>query len=212
MGRRQRERTRRPARHPGSRKPRKRILVVCEGEVTEPQYLEQFRRSRRNHLVVLEISDKHGVPRTLVDRAKEVKNDAAKRARREHDDNLAFDEVWCVFDVDDHPHIPEACDKAKANNIRLAVSNPSFELWLLLHFCDNPGGQHRTKIAKQLKKHVPNYHKHIVFSDFAGGYKEAYRRAHQMQAQANKDGEPYRNPTTGVFALTQSIADSAHDG
>lgn len=212
MGRKQRERKRRPARQPGSRKPRKRILVVCEGEVTEPQYLDQFRRSKRNHLVVLEISREHGVPRTLVDCAKELKNAAATRARRERDDYLSFDEVWCVFDVDDHPNILEARDKAKANDIRVAISNPSFELWLLLHFCDNPGAQHRKDIARRLGKFVPNYHKHIVFNDFANSYEEAFRRARQMQVLANEDGEPYRNPTTGVFALTESIADGTNHG
>jgi hypothetical protein len=44
------------------------------------------------------------------------------------------DEVWCVFDVDEHPKLAEARDQANANGIQLAVSNPCFELWLLLHF------------------------------------------------------------------------------
>jgi hypothetical protein len=36
--------------------------------------------------------------------------------------------VWCVFDIDEHPVIPEAKDQAPANRIELTISNPYFEL------------------------------------------------------------------------------------
>ena len=58
--------------------------------------------------------------------------------------------------MDDHPNIPEAKQMAKANDINLAISNPSFELWLLLHFRSGPGAKHRDEIVKMLKKFVPD--------------------------------------------------------
>ena len=46
------------------------------------------------------------------------------------------DSIWCVFDRDDNSNevfcVPNSPLKRKA--IILAYSNPSFELWFLLHF------------------------------------------------------------------------------
>ena len=39
-----RERERRPARRTATREPKRRLLVVCEGRVTEPQYLRGLER------------------------------------------------------------------------------------------------------------------------------------------------------------------------
>ncbi|MCK4177099.1 RloB family protein [Aciditerrimonas ferrireducens] len=46
------------------------------------------------------------------------------------------DEIWCVFDVEcpePHPTLREAVQRARQEKICLAVSNPCFELWLILH-------------------------------------------------------------------------------
>ncbi|MGH3940412.1 MAG: RloB family protein, partial [Pseudonocardiaceae bacterium] len=46
---------------------------------------------------------------------------------------------WCVFDVEwpkNHPNLKQAIQLARDHNIRLAISNPCFELWLILHFED----------------------------------------------------------------------------
>jgi hypothetical protein len=48
-----------------------------------------------------------------------------------------FDEVWCVFDVEQagqRQQVIEARKRADEHHIRLAISNPSFEVWLLAHF------------------------------------------------------------------------------
>jgi hypothetical protein len=37
-------------------------------------------------------------------------------------------------DVDEHPRLDEARVQAHDNDIRVAISNPCFELWLVLHF------------------------------------------------------------------------------
>jgi len=78
--------------------------------------------------------------------AKEHKKTAEANSRREKEVNLLYNSVWCVFDVDDHPRVADARQMAADNGIELAISNPCFELWLLLHFRDGPGMQHRDKI------------------------------------------------------------------
>lgn len=200
-----RNRHRRAARSTPWRDPKPRILCVCEGMVTEPEYLNAFTTFHRNPRVQVVIDPGEGVPRTLVEKAKQRKQAAEKEARRQHDNNLAFDEVWCVHDIDEHPKLDEARVMAHDNGIKLAVSNPSFELWLILHFRDNPGAQHRDRMAAILRNFLPEYDKHVEFKRFAPGYKDAVARAHRLDQMADEDGETGRNPTTGVWRLTESI-------
>ena len=201
-----RDRSRRPARRPRTRNLRRRILVVCEGTVTEPTYLKSFKNWCRNPLVAVEIPKQQGAPRTIVDVAKERRAEAAAHAKSEGDDNLSFDEVWCVFDVDEHPSVNDACEMARNNDIHVAVSNPCFELWVILHFRESPGAQDRHTIQKMLRTFIPDYDKHLDFDVLSPNYSTAVTRAARLQQQADDDREPRRNPTTGVHRLTASIA------
>lgn len=141
----------------------------------------------------------------MVGIAKDLWRRSKKAAKNHEDDNLRFESVWCVFDIDDHLMIPEAKQMALANKVNLAISNPSFELWLLLHFRDFPGMQHRDKIREMLKAFVPGYNKHVEYQLFAPGYSEAVRRATKMDELAAELSEDGRNPTTGVYRLTAII-------
>src|SRR3982750_4853087 len=108
---RQRERPLR--RRSPSLEPRPRVLVLCEGAVTEFEYFDGLRREERNKLVEVEIDFKGGAPKTLVERAANRKKESEEEARRARDENLKYDEVWCVFDVDEHPRLPDARQQAR---------------------------------------------------------------------------------------------------
>jgi hypothetical protein len=194
-----------PARRRPFLEPKPIVLIVCEGRQTEPGYFHGLSASVKNPRVTIEIAPETGVPKTIVNFAKKHKKAADDAAKRERDDNLRYDTVWCVFDVDEHPHIPEARRMANDNGIDLAVSNPSFELWLLLHFRDGPGARQRWEVLAMLKKFVEGYDKHVRFADFAPGYPKAVKRARRLDDNAETDGEPGRNPTTGVYRLAEMV-------
>ena len=200
-----RDRQRKRGRRPPFRDPKPRVLIVSEGENTEPEYFRGFAKAFRNSRVTVEIAPEHGVPKTVVEVARDYKKEAAEEAAREKDDNLAYDSVWCVFDIDEHPRVGEAKEMARDNGIDLAVSNPCFELRLLLHFQEHPGMQDRAKMGKMLTKHVPKYDKHVDYATYAVGYQQAATRAKRMDESAAKDGDSGRNPTTGVYKLTELI-------
>jgi hypothetical protein len=199
------DRKRRPARRKQLLNPRQRILVLCEGKKTEPEYLRGLQCWCRNHLVEIVISKERGVPLTLVKLAKEQAAQARADAQRYHDEFLAFDQVWCVTDVDEHPNLSEAIDMAGANGIELAISNPCFELWLLLHFRESPGARHRHRVQAMMKAFVARYDKEVDFSAYESGYMDAMRRAFALARACEADGEPHRNPSTGVAVLTEII-------
>lgn len=85
MGSDRRKRSRRPARGPATRSPRRDLLLVCEGQVTEPEYFVGLGRWIRNSSLEIVIADEHGVPLTLVEQADRLKQQPSQLARRERD-------------------------------------------------------------------------------------------------------------------------------
>ena len=201
-------RNRKPARRRAFKDANPVILVVAEGEVTEKDYLEGFKQFQKNPRVNFRFVGGAGDPLAIVDMAKDLYDEAKGRAKKERDENLRFDAVWCVFDRDDHAHFNQARQTAGDREFELAISNPCFELWLLLHFADSPGMQDRSEIQSRVRQQLPGYDKHVDFKDFEQGYADAVRRARRLDEQAERDGEQHRNPTTGVWRLTESIADN----
>jgi hypothetical protein len=201
-----RGRMKQEARRRPFRTPKRRLLVVCEGEITEPQYFRGLERFLRDATLSIEIPPERGEPKNLVEVAKKFNSAAVQDAWRSGDDNLRFDEVWCVFDRDDHERFNTACQMARDNLFKLAVSNPSFELWLLLHFQDNPGAQHRDRIEQMLRGKIHDYDKAVDFKMFNAGLNDAGARAKRIGDHAREDGENlYANPSTSVFLLVASM-------
>jgi hypothetical protein len=183
--------------------------VVCEGERTEPDYIDGFRREKRYSLVELEVVPSGGDPKKIVETARRRKNAAERQAQREADAFADFDEVWCVFDRDRHHAFDAACKMARRSGFSLAVSNPCVELWLLLHFRDSPGAQECTSLCRMLRRHLPSYEKRVEFADFKVGLDEATDRARRLDEDARRMGEDGRNPTTSFYLLTEAIAREA---
>lgn len=194
----------------GGREPKKRIFVVAEGKKTEPQYLSFLDARARDALIRLVVVDEEATdPLGLVRRARDEKERAARERRRSRDPNAAVDEVWCIFDVDDHARITDACQQARDNGVHLAVSNPSFELWLLLHFKDQRSHQHRDDCLRDLKGFVPDYHKALTsLLLFEGNFELARARAKKLEAKHAGDETifPHNNPSSGVWRLVESLS------
>ena len=93
---------------------------------------------------------------------------------------------------------------ARDNGIELAVSDPCFQPWLILHFRDGPGMQHRDSIRQMLSGHVPGYDKRVDFAAYSAGYPPA-ATVQRMDKNAQEDGESGRHSTTGVYRLTEVI-------
>jgi hypothetical protein len=114
-----------------------------------------------------------------------------------------YDQVWCVLDVDDFD-FTKALLTAEREGINLAISNPCFEVWLLLH--------HReiamplsgaVAVMAMLKQAVPGYHKaSLRFEDFADGVPTAVLRARRL---SDVDATFGPNPSSGMWRLVELI-------
>jgi hypothetical protein len=185
--------------------PRPHILVCCEGKVTEPSYFNGLKQEGHNTLLHVEVKPGGSVPKALIDYAVNSKHAAEKNARAQKDDNLKYDEVWCVFDVDAHPHLLDAKQKAEANGINTAISNPCFELWLLLHFQDQRAHIERHPVQSACRGHMPGYEKFVPFEAIFPHHQEAVGRAVALDNWQQTQGRPGGNPSTGVHRLTERI-------
>lgn len=199
-----RDRIKRSARSEAFKDPRPLIVAVCEGKVTEIEYFVGFRNYARNPRVRFETERAVGDPKKVVERARELKTNSEARASKWADENIRLDQVWAVFDRDDHTRFDEALQMARDNEINLAVSNPNFELWLLLHFQEQPGLRDRVDVVRLLKRWDSNFDKHVDFKKYESGYKSAETRAEQLD-NGLLANPPYANPSTGIWRLTRHI-------
>lgn len=201
---------RRLGRARASKDPGSEIWIFCEGDKTEPRYLKEFVRDHRAHLVrVIEIVGAAGVPATLVDTAADKVKELKRRARRSKDSFDRFFEVWGVLDVDTHPNLNQACGKARECGVGLAISNPCFELWALLHFgdWDRPDTSKRVQgeLYAKVDAIVNGNRKILNYATMRHAYGVAHKRAVTLCQRRKDEGNPIGNPSTNVFQLLESI-------
>ena len=108
-----------------------RVLIVCEGLKTEPNYFKSFHMMENSGGLVFEITNAGGGINTIqvVQKAIELRDKAIG-------DKKPYDITWAVFDKDsfDAADFDNAIHMAESNDIRCAWSNEAFELWYIYHF------------------------------------------------------------------------------
>jgi hypothetical protein len=118
----------------GTRTKRRRFLIVCEGEKTEPNYFNALKISLpKGVLDVCEfrIEGTGHNTESLVEKAVQLKDRWEKESQR------PVDKLWVVFDKDSFTSesFNAAIEKcANMEGVDCAWSNEAFELWYLLHF------------------------------------------------------------------------------
>lgn len=138
------------ARRPGNRM-RPPVLIVCKGKKTEQLYLNPLRAYYRLSTVDIAIQGEGAGPLEVVQRAIELASERRRAARRETS-LLDYEEVWCVFDREasnEPAGYREALNLADTHDIRLAISNPAFEYWYLLHFVERVGSPGRVIMTRE---------------------------------------------------------------
>ena len=141
------------------KEPKRRFILFCEGKNTEPAYFSALKRTWTGALIDVVTRPGVGVPMTIAEKAVEYAKSEGltKTSRRKKNSFEKKDEVWAVFDRDEHPNFNEAVSKCRDNNVRVARSNPCFELWLILHERDYNQPNHHHVVQKDLKNLRPEY-------------------------------------------------------
>lgn len=178
------------------------IVVVCEGEKTEVQYLKYWHAKYRT-AVNLILPDPHGSdPLTIVRCAIDKKATYADEGG-----NQTF---WCVGDQDEHVNLEEAVTLANANGIHYCLSIPCLELWFVLHFENQTGHISKDKVQSKCRKHLIGYVKrlsdrHLV--QLHEEYETARDRARALDKWHSDKfvDDDFPNPSTNIWNLVEQI-------
>lgn len=131
-----------------------RIFVIAvEGEKTEAQYFSLFQGSRVHVEVLSAGPDGLSAPRQVLERLVKFEDQF---------DLGGDDERWLVLDVDRQrgQFLDKVTQVARESGYGLAISNPCFELWLLLHFqAAPPAGADCAAVIECLRPHVGGHNK-----------------------------------------------------
>lgn len=200
---------------------KKAYLIACEGECTEPYYIrglvkhqktsQKIAAGTRVMIVPHEHSDPFGVLQDLLN----VPN-------RE-----IYDELWIVIDRDEVEGIgkgfgghsqkkfQDCMKESEKNNVKVACSNPCFELWIVLHFEYRDTACSRIDIQKKAVQKVNTLlpiNLKLKKIDDLKSLKNIYDLLEDKLDTARRNAEKLKenevqcqNPYSGMFRLLNSL-------
>lgn len=182
------------------------FIVACDDTYAPEQYFDFFEIPRVQVYVVSSEAGKSHASHVLT-RLMDI----------EHEDD---DELWMVLDIDHFAtgsHLPAfiaAISEAKQRGVKLALSKPCFELWLLLHHVDEDkicDLADATEVGLMIRSTMGEYNKKRLKAEHYPIEKvaEAIKRAARLDSTVGGGDIPDRN-TSRVYLLWQSIIDKAH--
>jgi hypothetical protein len=145
---------------------------------------------------------------------KEVVNKAlAKRREERTDSDSSGDQFWVVFDDDARDDVAEARSRCANSVVKTAISNPCFEIWLLLHFTDYDRPDDQAEVQRELESWCPGYSRDrqklpdvaALIENLAGAEQRAAALDNRREAQGNPNGRP----STQVYMLTRALRGAA---
>jgi hypothetical protein len=196
---------------------RKRYLIVCEGEKTEPNYFESLKRALPQG--VLDVVDFRIVGEgfntvSLVSRAISLRKEWEKESGRD------VDKLWIVFDKDSF--LSATFNKAVQlcelePKTEAAWSNEAFELWYLLHFEFYNTGisreSYKSKIQQNLRRkgvsefiYRKNDPEMFRLLNGYGDQKQAVKHARRLhESYNNARNFADQNPCSTVYKLVVEL-------
>lgn len=207
-------------RRPSRLKPLKTLKIFCEGEKTEPGYLNGYIATLQNdsRKTVIEVQ------KTKKNTAVQLVEEAIKA--KKSPEAMEDDEFWVVCDREaktkysDGLHA-KAFDMAEKAGIEIALCNVCFEYWLLLHFIETDAPFYsfedlvkRSSLNNEIVKlHGKDYDKSspAIFNIVKDRITEARARGFRLNSRGKSSAaqgrdKPYHiNPYVGVVELLDAI-------
>lgn len=199
------------------------VVIAAEGRCTENIYFNSMKNTMcatSVHVEVLERNNDNSSPEHVYDQIMNFKKEY----------NIADDDqLWVVIDVDRWDigtisSIAQQC--ASDNKLYFCVSNPCFELWLLLHLEDvseySEEDKKKLKENKKLSQYKPTWLKRKL-KQIMGSYNECNYDAEVLlenidiaiQRAIKLDNNPHdrwpQDIGTRVYLLAQSIMDKTRE-
>ncbi len=196
-----------------------RYYIFCEGQQTEPQYFNGFKKIIEENpvykdMVLIEIEPCQAETMRVIGMAeKYVKKNKIEKGQ-----------IWCVYDKDSFPseHFNSVIERAENLNrqntelqYHAAWSNECIEFWFLLHFAYYTANNHRTDYCSFLNDKfnelgIGKYHKKMenIFEILTekGNPKLAIRYARRIIEDGKNKTAAEIAPGTKVYKLVEELA------
>ncbi|MFA9487155.1 MULTISPECIES: RloB family protein [unclassified Moraxella] len=220
MARQSRKKDRNLIRRPQIREAYDKVLIVCEGEKTEPFYFQGLIKAEKLSSVNVQVDHvgSRSAPIHVIDRAIELTMEANKDANSE----AHYDRVYCVIDRDEHSTFNQAIQKISTANKQAnsalyygVVSYPSFEYWYICHFERNRGSMS----SAVCERNANSLWQNTFHEPYQKNNSEAYSKLRSKQADAisnakfaikDADETDQKNPSTNVHELVEYLIGLKH--
>ena len=194
------------------REPRKSILIVCEGEKTEPIYFNALKKRLRLIMVDVEIVGKGGAPITVVNSAIDLREQRKRKAKKSLT-KAEYEIIYCVFDVEaptPHGSLTGAVGMAHAHNLEVILSNPCFEYWYILHFRKTSApfsSSQNVKSALRREHSAYSESDTTIFNVVYPKTSDAIKNSKEVLNEQHNDAEDLRgcNPSTHVHKIVEYL-------
>ena len=177
-----------------TREPRDRFLIVCEG-ATEKLYFDGFRPNGY-------VFDAGCNTLSVVEKAVALRDQLLGRGEY-------IDQVWAVFDHDgEHPHrINGAFALAQREEVSIAFSNRSIELWFVLHFDLLTSALSNAQLYQKLVDRMNSYTKgdRRLFVSLFPYMQTAITNAKRLLDEYKPWIPMSSDPSTTVFRLVEKL-------
>ena len=187
-----------------------KVLIVCEGEKTEPNYFRGLISHYELNSANVAIDGRCGSsPKSVYKRTLDLYT-------IEKNKGDPFDRVYCVFDKDTHTTYVEtvaSINSKKPKDVFFHVTSvPCFEYWILLHFDPTTRTFQSTSnysaadnVIRELKQYLPDYEKGNtgLFDSLFPQLDFALANATRVNRQA--DHNETDNPTTQIGVLVEYL-------
>jgi hypothetical protein len=204
------------ARKSPKRNPKLKVLIVCEGQKTEPNYFMELRDHYELNSTFIKITGDCGSsPKSVIQHAQKI-------FKLSQGDNDPYDKVYCVIDKDCHSDYEAVRNKIYNLHPKgvfvLINSVPCFEYWLLLHhqyttaaYSPLPGNSVANQVLGQLKKFLPLYSKgqQDLFKQLLSLLSKAIINSKSALEAANISGTDM--PSTNIHKLVEFLQDLAKE-
>jgi len=198
-----------------------KYYIFCEGEQTEPNYFEGFKK-----YIELNAIYKNIVQITIEGLGKETERILNYAIDYVNNKKISDAKIWCVYDKDSFPaehfnNVSErirTMNKSPNNNIKYygAWSNQCIEYWFILHFnyydADNDRSYYIENLNKNFKiKELGVYHKSKdkeIFDKLSlkGNPKLAIKHAKRRIKECKGQSDTNSSPATKVYELVEELA------
>jgi len=201
------------------------FFIASEGKNTEPDYFENVLAGLYRNIRIVSLKEKNKKGAVRGNDPKKLKQRIQEKLRGPLKKSIAY-EAWVVLDRDEKTWTIEQLNEVamwiKAENSKensafhgMALSNPCFEFWLLLHFEEGKGALDNDKCISRLKNRIPSYDKKLDASSVIKLFtEEAIKGAIKRSKAKNKslclnEDWPREPGHTTVHILVQRILNAA---